>query len=114
MDASQLPANVYHGTDAASAESIRRKGLDEDDWKAAGGGTGVDDKGLSVTTERFIAEWWAQARAFERGGPPEGAVLEAKSADLPLRQGQPGEWTDPFEYFVPLEDFNKVGPGVFH
>jgi hypothetical protein len=113
MDPNNLPEKVYHGTDEASAESIRRIGLDEQSWRAAGGGTGVDDKGLSVPTNRSTAEIWAWDRSRERGGLPGGVVLEADAKGLPLRAGSPGEWTDPDELFIPLEDFGQVGPGVF-
>jgi hypothetical protein len=104
---------VYHGTDAASAEKIPKRGLNVDDWRAAAGGAGVDEKGFSVTTDRSVAETWARVRAAERGGPAEGVVLEADASELPLRQGSPDEWTDPNEFFIAPEDFPQVGPGVF-
>src|SRR5258708_4649283 len=107
------PEKAYHGTDAQSDESIRRGGLDSDRWWAAGGGCGVDDKGFSVTTDRETAEKWARTRAAERGGPPEGIVLEAEASGLPLQRGGPGEWTDSNEFFIYPEDFSEVGPGIF-
>jgi hypothetical protein len=103
---------VYHGTDATSAENIRRLGLNENAWRAAANGN-VDEKGFSVTTDRATAEAWARTRAWERGGPAEGAVLEAEANDLPLRPGAPDEWIDPDEWFIQPEDFPQVGPGVF-
>ncbi len=108
-----LPFTVYHGTDADSAQRIRQHGLKDEDWRAAGGPAGVDEKGFSVTTDRAVAELWAQTRAAERGGPAAGAILEADAADLPLRQGAPGQWADPDEYFIAPEDFPTVGPGMF-
>ena len=108
-----LPEKVYHGTDAISAENIRRQGLDEGAWKAAGGVNGVDEKGFSVTTNRATADGWARARALERGGPPQGVVLEADPQHLPLQQGGPGVWTDPDEFFIQPDNFGQVGPGVF-
>jgi hypothetical protein len=104
---------VYHGTDDASAEKIRQRGLNEEDWRAAAGPGGVDEKGVSVTTDRAVAEAWARVRAAERGGAPEGVVLQAEASRLPLRQGGPDEWTDPDESFIAPEDFPRVGPGVF-
>jgi len=108
-----LPGKVYHGTDAESAEKIRQWGLNQKAWRAAAGAGGVDPKGFSVTPDRATAERWARIRAAQRGGPPEGAVVEANAADLPLRSGGPGEWTDPDELFIAPEDFPLVGPGVF-
>jgi len=109
------PANVtgivYHGTDTGSAESIRRLGLNEDAWTEAAN-SDPDPKGFSVTTDRSTAEKWARVRADERGDTTGGVVLQADAADLPLHEGSPGEWTDPDEYFVPVEYFNQVGPGV--
>lgn len=114
MPDSSFPEKVYHGTDAASAESIRQEGLDRDRWRAVGGGWGVDDKGFSVTADRETAEGWARTRARERGGPPDGVVLEAEASGLSLQRGRPGEWTDPNEFFIRPNDFSRVGPGVFH
>jgi hypothetical protein len=108
-----LPLRVYHGTDATSGESIRRGGLDRDRWRSAAGTTGVDEKGFSVTTNRATAEGWARHRAGERGGPPDGSVLEAEADLLPLRPGEPGAWADPEELYIAPEDFKQVGPGVF-
>lgn len=108
-----LAEKVYHGTDEQSAESIRRIGLDPDAWRAAPGANGVVEKGFCVSTDKEVAQHWANARSLERRGIPGGAVLEADAAALPLRQGRPGEWTDPAEYFIAPEDFGKVGPGVF-
>jgi hypothetical protein len=113
MPPDNLPAKVYHGTDAASAESIRQGGLDDVRWRAAAGPLGVDEKGFSVTTDRATAEQWAQTRAEERGGPAGGTVLEADADALPLRSGGPGEWADPDEFFIAPEDFPQAGPGVF-
>jgi hypothetical protein len=113
MQPSSLPEIVYHGTDSDSADSIRRIGLDEQAWRAAGGGCGTDEKGFSVTSVRSTAEDWAQLRAAERGGSPGGVVLEADARDLPLQPGAPGLWTDPDEFFIAVEDFPRVGPGVF-
>ena len=104
---------VYHGTDAASTESIRRIGLNVDAWRASTS-QDLDEKGLSITTERAIAEWWARIRAGERGGPPNGVVLEADAGLLPLRAGSPGQWTDPKEWFIAPEDFPQVGPGILY
>ena len=113
MLSATLPQKVYHGTDADSGQKTRGRGLNEADWRAAAGPAGVDEKGFSVTTDRAVAEAWARVRAAERGGPPEGAVLEADAAALPLRQGAAGQWADPDEYFIAPEDFPAVGPGVF-
>jgi hypothetical protein len=113
MQPDNLPEKVYHGTDAASAEGIRQNGLEYDAWRSAGGSKDVDEKGFSVTTDRSTAEAWARYRAAERGGIPDGVVLEAEVKDLPLRSGSPGEWTDPDEFFIAPEDFPQVGPGVF-
>jgi hypothetical protein len=109
----EKPQTVYHGTDAGSVEDIRQRGLDQDAWRTAGGALGVDEKGFSVTTNRGTAEQGARTRAAERGGPPEGVVLEADAGLLPLRPGSPGEWTDPEEFFIRPEDFDRVGPGIF-
>jgi hypothetical protein len=110
---SHAPAGiVYHGTDAASAENIMRDGLDNEAWRAAAGGAGPDAKGFSVTSDRGAAESWAMIRAGERGSP-KGIILEADASQLPLRPGQPGEWTDPNEEFIRPEDFAQVGPGTF-
>lgn len=107
------PEKAYHGTDAQSAESICRVGLNRDAWKAIGEHYGVmDDKGFSVTMNREIAEGWAAVRAGERG-TPKGVVLEADAQNLPLQRGGPGEWADPGESFVRPKDFSHVGPGVF-
>jgi hypothetical protein len=113
MQTPQLPSIVYHGTDVRSGESIKQFGLDEMAWRAAGGPDGVDEKGLSVTSKRAIAELWARDRATDRGGPSQGIVLEADAENLPLRTGGPGVWTDPHEFFISPEDFGGVGPGVF-
>lgn len=110
---SDLPEKVYHGTDARSAKSIRQNGLDEAEWEAAGGSGINDDKGFSVTTDRATAEEWARYRAIERGGPPEGVVLEADSSTLPLHEGGPDQWSDLDEFFILPKDFPRVGPGVF-
>src|SRR5438067_1106243 len=104
------PEIVYHGTDAESAKSIRQIGLNDKARNAAGGGCGVDEKGFSVTTNRQTAVDWAKTRATERGGPPEGVVLEADASALPLQSGSPGEWADADEYFIYPEDFGQVGP----
>ncbi len=109
----ELSERVYHGTDAASAESIARDGLNYDARRAAAGGAGPDPKGFSVTTNPGTAAAWARYRAGERGGPPTGVVLEADAARLPLRSGGPDEWTDVDEWFIATEDFPQVGPGVF-
>jgi hypothetical protein len=113
MDPSNLPDKVYHGTDAASAESIRQKGLDHQGWRAAGGVYGVDEKGFTVTANPETAAHWARIRAGQRGGPAEGVVLEADTHSLPLQQGAPGDWTDPEEFFIRPEDFDHVTPGSF-
>ena len=113
MSPASVAGIVYHGADEHSADSIRNIGLDRVLWALAGGGYGVDSKGLSVTTVRSIAEFWARDRASVRGGAADGVVLEANAADLPLRGGTPGNWTDPFEFYVPVEDFDLVGPGIF-
>jgi hypothetical protein len=103
---------VYHGTDATSAENLARDGLNRRAWESAAGGAGPDHKGFSVTTDRATAEDWARIRAGERG-TSKGVVVEAEAGRLPLRPGQPGEWTDPNEWFIQPEDFPQVGPGVF-
>jgi hypothetical protein len=69
-----------------------KKGLNPADWRAAGGSAGVDPKGFSVTTDRTIAEAWANFRSAERGGSP--VVLEADRTGLPLRSGGRGDYTD--------------------
>lgn len=105
---------VYHGTDEVSAQSIVANGLDQQAWETAAGGAGPDPKGFSVTDSRDIAEAWARWRALERlGDAARGVVLEADAAVLPLTIGQPGQWVDPGERFIPPEDFPKVGPNVF-
>jgi len=103
---------VYHGTDAQSAESIERVGLDEVAWNEAAGAGGPDGKGFSVTVDLATAEAWARIRAAERGAPS-GVILAADAGNLPLRQGAPGEWTDLGEWFIAVEDFPQVGPGTF-
>jgi hypothetical protein len=105
------PCKVYHGTDSASAESIVNKGLNDAARRRAAGGSGVDDKGFSTTTNRETAEAWAQARAAERGGKP--VVLEADGAGLPLRRGSSGNWADPDELFIDPSNFGQIGPGTF-
>lgn len=107
-----LPVHiVYHGTDEASAASIISHGLDMNAWQLAAGGPGVDPKGFSVTTDKAVAEMWANARAIERGGRP--VVLEAPAGQLPLRKGSLTDLADPDEFFVAPQDFPQVGPGVF-
>jgi hypothetical protein len=108
-----VPEKVYHGTDAESAESIRRIGLNFEAWKLAAGGCGVETKGFCVSIDRATAQSWAEQRAKERGGPPGGIVVEATGKDLPLQSGRHGLWTDPNELFISRRDFWKVGPGVF-
>jgi hypothetical protein len=103
---------VYHGTDAASAESIVRDGLNETAWEFAAGGNGPDYKGFSVTTDRATAEQWARIRSGERGAA-KGVVLEAEASRLPLQPGRSGQWTDPNEWFIQPGDFGEVGPGAF-
>jgi hypothetical protein len=104
---------VYHGTDAASAASIRQVGLDVVLWTAAGGSPVFDDKGFSVTTLRSKAEAWAQTRAGERGGRPQGDVVQADASRLPLQSGSPGSWADSDEFFILATDFLLAGPGTF-
>ena len=113
MPIPNLPSKVYHGTDEQSGISIRQGGLDEAEWRVAGGSAGVDEKGFSVTTDRSIAVIWARFRAVQRGGDAEGLVLEADTSGLPLQQGGTGQWTDPAELFIAPEDFAVVGPGIF-
>lgn len=113
MTAKARPAGtVYHGTDSVSAASLEARGLDAEAWVAAAGDGGPDGKGFSVTIDRVVAQWWAQARAGQRGTPT-GVVLEADAPSLPLRSGSPGEWTDLDEWFIAVEDFAQAGPGVF-
>jgi hypothetical protein len=107
-----VPPIVYHGTDAVSADSIERMGLDTQAWNDAGGIGGADPKGFSVTTKRSTAESWAAIRAGERGAS-KGVVLEAETKDLPLQPGSPGLWTDPDEFFIQPRDFPQVGLGTF-
>ncbi len=102
---------VYHGTDSNSARSIETKGLNKKDWNEAAGGSGVDSKGFSVTTDKDTAQAWAEVRARERGGEP--VVLEANANDLPLKEGESGMWTDPSEKYISPEDFDNVPPGTF-
>jgi hypothetical protein len=103
---------VYHGTDAASAESISAvHGLNRNQWHAAAGGSGVDPKDFSVTTDPDTARIWAEVRAAERGSSP--AVIRAPANQVPLHQGSSGSWADPNELFILPEDFSRVGPGVF-
>ncbi len=108
-----LTGIVYHGTDESSGASIRQDGLDVDLWAAAGGSAVFDDKGFSVTTVWSTAEAWARDRARERGGRPQGDVVQADASRLPLQSGSSGSWTDSDEYFILPEDFPLVGPGVF-
>jgi hypothetical protein len=106
---------VYHGPDEVSARSIVTLGLDKEAWRAAAAGAGPDIKGLSVTNDLETARTWAAWRAWERlGDVNRGVVLQADPNDLPLHAGQPGQWTDPNERFIPPEDFPLVGPFVFH
>ena len=107
----ETASRVFHGTDDVSARSIADGGLDPKKWRRAAGGAGPDPKGFSVTTDPYIARAWAELRAAERGGRP--VVLEANMNDLPLKTGAPGEWTDPSELFIDLNDFGDIGAGVF-
>jgi hypothetical protein len=102
---------VYHGTDSASAASIVQRGLNKRACRKAAGTAGVDDKGFSVTTDRTIAEAWAQARAAERGGQP--VVLQAPRDVLALRQPDLTNLGDPGESYIDPADFATVGPSVF-
>jgi len=105
---------VYHGTDEDSAQGIVTYGLDQQAWENAAGGAGPDPKGFSVTDSLEDARDWARWRALERlGSPNRGVVLAADPNALPLSVGQPGQWADPGERFVRLQDFPQVGPRVF-
>jgi len=101
---------VYHGT--TTDQTITSKGLNTADRdKVAGGKDFVETKGLSTTTDKATAQKWANARAQERGKKP--VVLEAKKSDLPKERDRVGEAKDQKEYRIDVEDYGKVGPGVF-
>ena len=102
---------VHHGTDSNSAIDIVKRGLNNRARRRAAGAAGVDDKGLSVTTDPAIAGAWARARASERGGKP--AVLQAPRDALPLRVPDSDNLGDPGELYIDPAEFLQVGPGIF-
>jgi RHS repeat-associated protein len=103
-----LESTVYHGTDSASAESVISEGLSVTRNNEAAAGAGADQNGFFVTTEKSIAQDYANVRAADRGGEP--VVLEAPKGRLPLEthRNLPSH-----ESFVPRHRFKDVGPRVF-
>jgi hypothetical protein len=99
---------VYHGT--TSDQTITSKGLQTAERDRAGGDF-AETRGFSTTTHRATAQIWAEARAAERGGQP--VVLEANRSDLPPPRDRPNERVDKNEVRIDVEDYPKVGPGVF-
>ena len=101
---------VFHGT--TDSETVTTKGLSTKERdKAAGSRDLADTRGFSTTTDKATAQVWADARAAERGGEP--VVLEANRAALPPPRERVGETLDPHEVRIDVQDYPKVGPGVF-
>jgi hypothetical protein len=101
---------VYHGT--TDAQTVTSKGLSIKERDIAAGGRDLaETRGFSTTTDKATAQAWAEARAAERGGKP--LVLEADRSSLPTSRNRPNERVDPNEVRIDVEDYPKVGPGVF-
>ena len=88
---------VYHGTDSGSAEIINKNGF---------AGKQGGDTGLSFTTDKKVAQEFANARARQRGTKPVVVEVDISGVKNPNYNKFVGGKES--EIFVPIDEIKNI------